>query len=416
MGKRYYLLLSAYLTSSIGNWVYRITLPLLVLHQTGSALSTSLVYVVEYVPFLLLSLPGGVWADRWNRRSILIGGDLAAALLASALAVLVIAGTTHLWPILLAAFLLGCVDPVYHPAFQSLLPDIVAKEKLGKANGWLQSGDNLMVMLGPAVAGGAIALFGYGTTVTFNACTFFVSAGAILLIGKVGSPGQDRTVRSSILKDIGEAGKYIVKKNKALLAGSLIFTGTNFATWIVQANFVFYLTTYRHLNSTVLGVVIGCQGVGALVGAALAGRLNERFDSGRIIIVTTAIAGCTTLILIPLRDPVLIGLDWALLFSCASINVVTWFTMRQKIVPGNLLGRVVASTRMLAFASIPLAALLGGVLESNFHNIYLIMVVSGVVRLGIAALAWFSPLRGDSRASETTKEGPAPSPVGEQTS
>jgi MFS family permease len=376
MGKRYYLLLSAYLTSSMGNWVYRVTLPLLVLHQTGSALSTSLVYVVEYLPFLLFSLPGGVWADRWNRRRILIGGDLGAGLIASVLAVLVLSDVRQLWPILLVALLLGCVEPVYHPAFQSFLPDITSKDNLGQANGWMQSGDNMMGMIGPVIAGVAISLFGYNATITFNALSYFVSAAAIALIGKVESPG----------------------------GASLLFTGTNFATWIVQANFVYYLTSYRHLGPTALGLLLASQGAGAVIGAMLAGRLNKRYAAGRIIITTTAVAGCATLAMIPLRYPALIGIAWALLFGCASINMVSWFTLRHKIVPANLLGRVVATTRMLAFTSIPLAALIGGVMESNLHNVYLIFALSGVVRLLLAAAAWLTPLRADPFATPAAPE------------
>jgi MFS family permease len=404
MGKRYYLLLSAYLTSSMGNWVYRVTLPLLVLHQTGSALSTSLVYVVEYLPFLLFSLPGGVWADRWNRRRILIGGDLGAGLIASVLAVLVLSDVRQLWPILLVALLLGCVEPVYHPAFQSFLPDITSKDNLGQANGWMQSGDNMMGMIGPVIAGVAISLFGYNATITFNALSYFVSAAAIALIGKVESPGGAAPVKSSFRADIGEAARYIFRKNKLLLAGSLLFTGTNFATWIVQANFVYYLTSYRHLGPTALGLLLASQGAGAVIGAMLAGRLNKRYAAGRIIITTTAVAGCATLAMIPLRYPALIGIAWALLFGCASINMVSWFTLRHKIVPANLLGRVVATTRMLAFTSIPLAALIGGVMESNLHNVYLIFALSGVVRLLLAAAAWLTPLRADPFATPAAPE------------
>lgn len=421
MGKRYHLLLGAYVTSSLGNWVYRITLPLLVLHQTGSALSTSLVYVVEYLPFLLLSLPGGVWADRFDRRRILVGGDLAAAAVAGVLAVLVIADVHSLGVILVVALVLGCVEPVYHPAFQSFLPEILPKDKLAQGNGRLQSGDNIMGMVGPVIAGGAIAVLGYEATITFNAFSYLVSAGAILLIGDSGGERAPRTgPRPTFRQDLAEAGQYIFRRNRLLLAGSLLFTGTNFATWIVQANFVFYLTSYRHLSPSQIGGILACQGAGAVVGAAVAGRLNKRFEAGRIIIVTTAAAGCTTLVLVPLRETVLIGVLWGVVFACASVNMVSWFTLRQRIVPGHLLGRVVAATRMLAFTSIPVAALVGGFMESALHNVYLIIALSGVVRLLLAVFAWFTPMRGPAPTSPAEAEraepaGPTAPPV-EQTS
>ncbi|WP_328319435.1 MFS transporter [Streptomyces sp. NBC_00388] len=394
MGRRYYTLLTAYITSSLGNWLYRLALPLLVLKLTGSALSTGAVYAIEYIPFLLLSLPGGVFADRFDRRRMLIFGDLTAAVIATGLALVVSAGSHALWPIYLTAFLLACVEPVYHPAFQSFLPEIVPADRLGPANSWMQSGDNIMSMIGPAAAGGLVMFLGYETTIYVNAATFIISAAAILLIRHTAAEGERRPHRKATFgQDIRVALSYVFRRNKVLAAGSLMFTGTNFAIWLIQANFLFYLTTYRHLGPQVIGVVLAAQGVGAVLGAAVAGRLVQKFPPGRILITTTALAGLATLLLIPLRSPFAIGVVWGLLYALGSINPVAWFTLRQKIVPRELLGRVVATTRMLAFASIPVSALLAGALESAFHNMYLIIAVGAVLRLVIAGVAYLSPLR-----------------------
>lgn len=394
MGSRYYTLLIAYLTSSLGNWLYRLALPLLVLNLTGSALSTGAVYAVEYIPFLLLSLPGGVFADRFDRRKLLVFGDLTAAVIATALAVVVSTGSTALWPIYLTAFLLACVEPVYHPAFQSFLPEVVPADRLGPANSWMHSGDNVMSMIGPAAAGGLVMFLGYQITIYVNAATFVVSAIAILLIRPTAKKGE-RTPppKATFVQDVRVALRYVFRRNPVLAAGSLMFTGTNFAIWLIQANFIFYLTTYRHMSPQVIGVVLAAQGVGAVLGAAVAGRLVQKYPPGRILITTTAVAGLGTLLLIPMRSPLAIGAIWGVLCALGSINPVAWFTLRQKIVPRELLGRVVASTRMLAFASIPVSALLAGALESAFHNMYLIIAIGGLLRLAIAGVAWLSPLR-----------------------
>ncbi len=394
MGNRYYTLLLAYVTSSLGTSVYLLALPLLVLHITGSAMSTGVLYAIEYIPFILLSLPGGVFADRWDRRRLLILGDSTACLIATGLALLVTFGVHTLWPIYLAAFLLACVDPVYHPAFQSFLPDIVPSDRLGSANGWMQSGDNIMSMLGPAAAGALIALFGYETTVFVNAASFLVSALAILTIRRPPGPARRKPAqKTSFARDIGEALGYIFHRNKVLMAGSLMFTGTNFAIWLIQANFIYYLTSYRRLSTSVIGVILAAQGAGAVLGAMAAGRLIRRFSADRILIGTTAIAGLLTLLLIPVRSAVGIAAVWGLLYALGSINPVAWFTLRQRVVPSDLLGRVVATTRMLAFASIPVSALVAGAVESKFHDIYLIFAAGAILRLAIAGLAYLSPLR-----------------------
>jgi MFS family permease len=412
MGSRYYILLTAYLTSSLGNWVYRLALPLLVLHLTGSALGAGALYAIEYIPFLLLSLPGGVFADRWDRRRLLIAGDTTAGVIAVCLGVLVALGIHTLWPIYLAAFLLACVEPVYHPAFQSFLPEIVPSDRLGQANGWMQSGDNIMGMLGPAVAGGLIGLFGFQTTVFMNAGSFLVSSAAILLIRTSGATTHRAVQRKgSFTGEIREAVGYIFKKNKILMTGSLMFTGTNFAIWLIQANFIYYLTSYRGLSPGVIGAVLAAQGLGAVLGAAVAGRLIRKVHPGRILIGTTAAAGLVTLLLIPLRSPIGIAVVWGLLYALGSINPVAWFTLRQRIVPSELLGRVVATTRMLAFASIPVSALVAGAVESAFHDIYLLIAVGALLRLLIAGFAYLSPLRTPLSADAASRDRGTEEPV-----
>ncbi|MFJ8631145.1 MFS transporter [Streptomyces sp. NPDC093568] len=416
MGSRYYVLLTAYLASSLGNWVYRLALPLLVLHLTGSALSTAVLYTIEYVPFLLLSMPGGVFADRFDRRRLLIAGDTTAGVIAGCLGILVVLDIHTLWPIYVAAFLLSCVEPIYHPAFQSFLPDIVPSERLGQANAWMQTGDNIMAMAGPAIAGGLVAVFGFDVTVFLNAGSFLVSGAAILLIRGLGEGTTEspdaaprEPQRPSFIGEMKEAVRYIFKDNKVLMAGSLMFTGTNFAIWLIQANFIYYLTDYRAFEPDVIGIVLAAQGVGAVIGAAVAGRLIRRRPPGHILIGTTALAGLVTLLLVPVRDPVGIAVVWGLVFALGSINPVAWFTLRQRIVPGHLLGRVVATTRMLAFASIPVAALVAGAVESSFHDIYVLITIGALLRLLIAGLAYLSPLRTSSSPAVD-----APAPVAEE--
>jgi MFS family permease len=413
----YRLIIFAYITSSLGNWVYQLTLPLLVLKLTGSALTTGAIYAVEFLPFLLLSLPGGVLADRVNRRLMLVTGDSVSGLLAVLLAVIVTFSTHTIWPIFVVAFLLSCVDPIYHPAFQSFIPDVAPKDKLPQANAWMQTGDNAMGLLGPVIAGAAISLFGYETTIYLDAVTFAVSALAILAIRYRPEPmaksGGGKRM-ANVVADIREAGHYIFHRNRILLAGALTFTGTNFAIWLVQANFVFYLTTYRHLSPSVIGVVFGAQGIGSVLGSSLAPRIIRRIPQGRTIILSTAAAGLTTMSLIVFRQVAEITVIWGLLAGFGAINVVSFFSLRQQIVPAFILGRVVATTRMLAFVSIPIGAIVAGVLQTSLKNIYLIFGLAGALRLTMALVASRSPLNQRSRPVAPAQVAPTPEiPVAE---
>lgn len=392
----YRLLIFAYTTSSLGNWLYRLTLPLLILHLTGSALTTGAIYAVQYLPFLLLSLLGGVLADRLNRRVLLVAGDSISAVLTLILAVIITASQNTVWLIFVVAFLLSCVDPIYHPAFQSFIPDVTPREKLAQSNSWMQAGDNTMGLLGPVIAGTSISLFGYQVTVYADTVTFAVSAVAIMLV-RHRSAKRDRGTGggsrfAGAVNDIREAAEYIFNHNRILLAGALTFTGTNFAIWLVQANFVFYLTTYRHLDASVIGLVFGAQGVGSVLGSSLAPRIIRRMPPGRVIILSTAAAGILTASFIVFRSVPAIMLLWGALGGLSAINIVSWFSLRQQIVPAYILGRVVATTRMLGFISIPVGAIVAGVLQTTLKNIYLIIGIAALLRIGMAVIASRSPL------------------------
>ncbi|KDN19227.1 MFS transporter [Amycolatopsis rifamycinica] len=408
LGGRYWLLLTAYVVSNAGTWIYRLTLPLLVLHLTGSALQTAALYALEYGPFLLLSLPGGVWADRFDRKRLLIGGDVTAGVIALALAILVSAGSSALPAIYVLAFLLACVEPVYHPAFQGLLPSIVADSELDRANSLMQSSDQIISLAGPVLAGGLVALFGYGTAIFIDAASFGGSALVLLFLkqGREIVPAAP-AARAGFFGDLAEAFRYIVRQNRLLLVGSLLFTGTNFGIWLIQANLVYYLSTYLGLSSALVGVVFAAQGVGALGGALLAPAVIRRLGNGRTIVFSTMAAGLLTGLLVVFRDVVGVGLVSAVVFALGSMNVVSWFTLRQRIVPKAMLGRVVAATRMLAFSSIPLAAVVAGAAEDALHDMYVVILAGAALRF----LVGFAGSRTSlvrSRAGSAVSEPAAP--------
>lgn len=403
---RFYMLFFAYVVSDAGTWLYRLTLPLLVLHLTGSALQTAALYALEYGPFLLLSLPGGVFADRFDRKRLLVFGDLTAGLLALVLAVLVSGGVTALWAIYAVALLLSCVEPVYHPAFQALVPAIVPDEGLDHANSLLQSSDNILSLGGPVLAGGLVAAFGYEAAIYIDAGSFIASAAIIIFIrvGVLQRPART-TDSPGFLAELRGGLNYMTKVNRTLLAGSLLFTGTNLGIWLIQANLIYYLTTYLHMTATLVGVVFGAQGVGAVVGAAIAPAVIRRLGNGRTIVLSTIAAGLLTMLLIVFRNIAGVSAAYALVFALGSMNVVSWFTLRQRIVAPEMLGRVVATTRMVAFASIPVASLIAGGLEQALHDMYLVILLGALIRCGVGIVGLRTTLM---NGRESRIQGAAP--------
>ncbi|MEO3887621.1 MFS transporter [Nonomuraea sp. B5E05] len=390
MGRRYWLLLSAFLASSLGTWIYRLALPLLVYDLTGSALGTGLVYAMEYLPYVALGMVGGALADRVNRRRLLVIGDLTSGAVTVLLAVIVTAGVRQLWAIYAVAFLLACVDPLYQPAFRSMVPSLVPVERLPQANARLHMGEHAVNMVGPVVGGALVVGLGHQAAIYVDAGTFLLSA---LLIWPVRVARGAVTKRGrSMLADIGEGLSFLFRGDKVVLTTALATAACNFGVWLLLAGLVYYLSSYHGFTPGEIGVVYAFQGVGAVLGAVLGSRLLRRYPPGPVICWAIAAGGLSMLAMIVARGPVPIGLAWLGQFAAAGTSIVAVVTVRQLLIPDHLLGRVLGTARMIAFLSIPLASLATGVFESETRNAYALMAAAGVGWLAIAAVVAHTPL------------------------
>ncbi|MER6947123.1 MFS transporter [Nonomuraea sp. NPDC000554] len=422
----FWLLLAAFLTSSLGTWIYRLALPLLVYDLTGSALGTGLVYVMEYLPYLALAMFGGVLADRFDRGRVLLLGDTLSGAISAVLAVVVSVRVRQLWPIYLVALLLAAVDPLYQPAFRAMVPSLVRPERLPQANARIHIGEHAVNMAGPVAGGALVVAFGYQVAVYADAGTFLLSALLIALIGRFrrqeGGPSgrvQDESGarRASVGADIGEGLRFLLHGGRAVLTTALISLACNFGVWLLLADLVYYLSSYHGFTPGEIGAVYAFQGAGAVAGALLGGRLVRRCPPARLISWSAVAGGVSMLAMIPARGPVLVGLAWMGQFAGAGTMIVAIATVRQRLIPDHLLGRVLGTARMIAFSSIPLAALAAGLFESAVRNAYVVMAFAGLSWLAVAGAVTRSPLR-DVEALRDGSEGrrarPAESPPPDQ--
>jgi MFS family permease len=132
----------AFLVSSMGDWIYRFALPLLVLQLTGSALSTALVYVLEFVPYIFIGLVAGNLADRANRRRLLIICDTASAAVVTVIAVLAWLSISSVPLIYVVALALAAIRPFSFPAFQGFVVERITAERRPAVNAWVQGTDS----------------------------------------------------------------------------------------------------------------------------------------------------------------------------------------------------------------------------------------------------------------------------------
>jgi MFS family permease len=387
----YWLLFGAAVVSTAGDWLYKLALPLLVLQLTGSAVQTAVVYSLEYLPYLLFAPVGGVLSDRYDRRLLLIFADMAAAIVIGLLVAFGWFGQYHLWMIYLAAFVLSSITPLYQVTFQGMVPATVPPGRLSWANSRMQMGQGMLGLAGPLVGVGAVAALGTQWALTLDSVSFALSAWAIVLISatRVRRPPRERT---TIVGDLKTAVEFI-RTHPLLLWGSVVSAGSAFGLFMIEANMITYLVRFRGQPVASVGVVFAALGVGALLGAWVAPRLQKQVSTGRLIIGCTIGGGAGTALLLVLHQLVSITLIWVLVGASTTIFIVAWVTLRQELVPEHLLGRVMMITRLIAFCAVPVAPVVGGFLMSVTGAFWPVIVVSAIVQVGVGVvMALATPL------------------------
>jgi MFS family permease len=397
MTRNYYLLLCAYFISSIGDWLYQLALPLLVYQLTHSPLSMAVTYGLTYLPYMIFLPLGGLIADRVDRRRLLMIGDFTSALVAGVLVVVVWSGAGPTWVIYPLVFILAGVTPLYHPAFQSVIPNVVEDAQLARANAWLQGSENIVALVGPLVSGLFIVALGTISALFLDALSFLVSALLIVAIRLQVPRAQAGAQTSSSWAGALREGFDFVWHYPLLRYGALLFFGTNFGLAVFQANYIYFLSVTLGFTPAQIGLSFTIIGIGAILGALIAPALVRRFEAGRLILGSSLLASFVMLPLLVARDIFTISIPWAIVTGLTTINAVTWFTMRQRVTPQRLLGRVVALTRLIGFASIPIGAFVGGVLLDTLRNMHIIIIFIVITSMAVSVAGYLTPLYRQAR-------------------
>jgi hypothetical protein len=386
-----HFLVGAFAVSTIGDCIYQLALPLLVLKITGSAFSAAVTYALEYAPYIVFSLFGGVVADRVDRKWLLIMSDACSAGIVGILAALVISDVQQVALIYLGAFALSSVRPFYHPAFQSIVPSLVPDEQLPKTNARIRAVESILSLAGPVIGVGIVAAMGLTTALLLNTISFVLSALSISLIRIAFVTGSN--IRSlNIRTDLEEGVRYILRDRITMWA-SILMAGTNISLCLIEANLIYYIVWLRDLPVEAVGIVFGAQGAGCLLGAMFAPWLSKKVKPGHLIVSSMVGMGAMTSSLILPLGLAGIAFSWGAVGIFTMLITVTWITLRQRLVPQVLLGRVVSLSRMMSFIPIPLASVGGGVLLSVSDSAVPLVAVAVLVQIAVGTAAWLTPLR-----------------------
>ncbi len=328
-----------------------------------------LLTTVEFLPFILLSLPAGVWVDRLRRRPILIIGDIGRAIMIASIPIAFYFDVLTIWQLYAVGFLNGCLTVFFDVAWQSYLPSVVDRDQLVEGNSKLQVTQSAAQILGPGIAGILIAALRAPFAMILDSVSYIVSAIFVFLIRRPEPPVEphDEAVhgpKRSMRQDVSEGLRYVLgHKWLRYIAAS---TGTsNFFGNIFGAILILYLTQERGLSAETIGFSFSIGAIGFLVGALVTGRLTARLGVGRMLVLS-ALGFSVSAIPVALAPDALVAPAVSLSMILGGFCGVAWninqVSLRQAITQPRMQGRMNATMRFIVWGTIPLGSIMGGVL------------------------------------------------------
>jgi len=360
---------SAETISQFGTQVSQLALPLVaILVLDASAFEVAALGTVEFLPFILFTLPAGVWVDRLPRRPILIAGDFGRAALLVTIPVAYVADVLTLWQLYAVGFLVGICTVFFDVAYQSYLPSLVSRAQIIEGNSKLEISRSTAQIGGPGLGGALVEIFTAPYAVLVDAISFLSSGLFVLRIRKEEEPtvtsSQDGA-RPSMWTELKEGLRFVLG-NPHLRAQAGCTATSNFFFSVTFSIFIVFAVRELGLSPGVIGIVFSVGASGSLLAAVTAMRASRRFGIGPTTIAVTLFQGPATALIAFAPDgnraiPFLLGAQLVLAFVIVVYNIVQ-VSFRQAICPPRLQGRMNSVMRFIVWGTIPPGTLLGGAL------------------------------------------------------
>lgn len=385
--------------SQLGAQIGQLALPVLavaMLHATE--FQVGVLNAAGLVAFLVVGLPAGAWVDRWLKRRTMIAADLARAAAMAAVPLLWWGGMLQIWHLYVIAVIAGTATVFFEVSYQSYVPVLVAPGNVGQANSKLEATAQIARIGGPA-AGGLVL------TVVTAPVLFVGEAVGYLLSAVFLARTRDREVavlaadRRPLTAEIKEGLAYVVRH--PLISRIAACTGAmNFCGMLIFTMMPVLILRDLGLGPQGMGLIMGAGAVGGLLGAVAAPRLAGWLGEGTVIPLC-AVASSVFLVPVPVAAMVAqpgTGLALLLLHEfCFGFVVLVYnimqLSMRQRVCPPRLLGRMNASIRFVVWGVMPLAALASGFLAEHIGLGAVIWIGTAGSFLAAAPVV-FSPLLG----------------------
>jgi predicted MFS family arabinose efflux permease len=341
--------------------------PLVAVFALGAdARGTGLLQTAQTLPFLLLSIPLGVWADRRSRRLLM---TLAESVRVFAMLCVLLLVMTHALSLpLLAAlgFIAATGTVAYNVAAPSLVPSIVPREAYASANGRLELARSVAYSAGPAVGGLLVGWIGAGWA---YGCAAALSALAVALLAGLREPPRAAAPARHFMLELRDGTRFVLRDEllRPMLATAVFF---NLGFFILQAVYVPYAVHRLGLSASAVGVTLGAYGVGMVCGALAAPAIARRLAFGRVLIIGPSCGLLASLVMVATLVAPSFWLATASFFLLGAgpiLWVVGSTTLRQAITAERMMGRVSALISTATYGARPVGALLGAALSARWN-------------------------------------------------
>jgi MFS family permease len=381
------------LTSSFGNQVMLLALPLtaaVLLHATPTQMG--LLTAIELLPFLLLSLPSGVWLDRVRKLPVYIVGESLIAVAAASVPLAWWLGWLSMTWLYLVGFLLGAVHTVAGTAAQVVLTQVVGRDRLVEAHAKNALATSGAEVTGPGVAGALIKIFGAPLALLVNAALLLGSA--LILRGLPIHERRDARPDAHFWRDL-MAGLRFVAGQRLLVTLAVLMAVWQMCHYAAMTVQILFATRTLGLSEQSVGLCYMGMGLGTIVGSVYGRRVSHRIGPGPCLVVGYAICGTGWLLLAvaPANGWGVAAFAFMLMsFTAGAVFIfINFLALRQAVTPEPLLGRMTSTMRWLTLLAASPGALLGGWLGEHV-SLRASLGFAGGVSMLLVLVAWRLPL------------------------
>ncbi|HET7182793.1 MAG TPA: MFS transporter [Candidatus Limnocylindrales bacterium] len=382
--------------STLGSEVTFLALPLVaILVLRATPVEVAILGAMPFVAFAMFGLPAGVWVDRLPRKRVMVVGDLGRAAVLIFVPIAALTNALAMWELYVINFVAGVLTVFFEIAYQSILPELVERDRLAEGNSRLEVSRSASQVIGPGIGGVLVGAIGAPVAIVADALSYLGSAA--FLIGL--HPSRPRPLRTAADSKglIGEIleGMRFYRRQPILLSASTAVITLNVGFHMAGAIALIFYARELQMSPEAIGLAFSIGSIGFLVGAAAGAAVGRRLGVGRTLMLGCGVSA-SAWYLLTIATPgtaiwllAIVGIIQGLVLPPVFVNNVS---LRQTLTPDALSGRVNATARWMHWTAIPFGQLAGGILATTV-GLRLTIAIGATIGVSSVLMIALSPLR-----------------------